>query len=239
MFVFPESVKEDEWLRAVNKSLHPGTDYMLVKHVRLVGMMLIVYVKTAHLEHVSNVSVDTVGTGIMGKLGNKGGVSIRFTFHSTNVCVVNSHLAAHMEELERRNQDHQDICSRTVFTHYERISGDPSLYPGQRRIKDHDMIFWIGDLNYRLGDLDRSEVMEHLEENNLEALQEADQFVQQRHQRKVFVGYKEGRINFIPTYKYDPGTNDWDSSEKARPPAWTDRVLWKGEHVSQKAEGRT
>ena len=77
--------------------------------------------------------------------------------------------------------------------------------------------------------------MEHLEENNLEALQEADQFVQQRHQRKVFVGYKEGKINFIPTYKYDPGTNDWDSSEKARPPAWTDRVLWKGEHVSQTA----
>ena len=50
-----ESVKEDEWLRAVNTSLHPGTDYVLVKHVRLVGMMLIVYVKTAHLEHVSSV----------------------------------------------------------------------------------------------------------------------------------------------------------------------------------------
>ena len=55
MFVFPESVKEDEWLRVVNTSLHPGADYVLVKHVRLVGMMLIVYVKTAHLEHVSSV----------------------------------------------------------------------------------------------------------------------------------------------------------------------------------------
>ena len=91
MFVFPESVKEDEWLRAVNKSLHPGTDYMLVKHVRLVGMMLIVYVKTAHLEHVSSHSPVSVGIGIMGNLGNKVCVSIRFTFHSTNVCMVNSH----------------------------------------------------------------------------------------------------------------------------------------------------
>ena len=40
--------------------------------------------------------------------------------------------------------------------------------------------------------------MEHLEENNLEALQEADQFVQQRHQRKVFVGYKEDMITRTP-----------------------------------------
>lgn len=232
-FVFLESVKEEEWMKAVQVSLHKKANYVMVKHIRLVGMMLLVYTKVEHQEFVHNVSVDTVGTGIMGKLGNKGGVGIRFRFHATDLCFVNSHLAAHTEEFERRNQDYTDICSRMTFTHYERACAESLPMVGSKRIKDQDCVFWLGDLNYRLKDLDCSEVKDLLAENNLAALQECDQFKQQRHQRKVFVGYQEGAITFRPTYKYDPGTNNWDTSEKSRPPAWTDRVLWKGDNVEQ------
>uniref|UniRef100_A0A8D8YIL8 Type II inositol 1,4,5-trisphosphate 5-phosphatase n=1 Tax=Cacopsylla melanoneura TaxID=428564 RepID=A0A8D8YIL8_9HEMI len=143
-FLFNETPKEGEWLRAVTKSLHPGAVYKEICLVRLVGMMLIVFVEENLAQHVDHVACDSVGTGIMGKLGNKGGVAIRLDLHTTSLCFVNSHLAAHTEEYERRNQDYHDIDSRIAFTGF--------LPP--KSIKDHDQIYWLGDLNYRITELD-------------------------------------------------------------------------------------
>lgn len=69
-------------------------------------------------------------------------------------------------------------------------------------------IFWIGDLNYRLVDNPpRSE----FEVTNYSDIIKRDQLYQEMQRRRVFLGYREGEINFRPTYKYDPGTDDWDS----------------------------
>lgn len=50
-----------------------------------------------------------------------------------------------------------------------------------------------------------------------------------------FPFYSEARITFMPTYKFDIGTDNYDSSEKARIPAWTDRILRKGPNLRQLA----
>lgn len=69
-------------------------------------------------------------------------------------------------------------------------------------------------------------------------------------QGSVFPGYKEGLITFLPTYKYDIGTDIYDTryklskyiikeitntlySEKQRIPGWTDRILYKGGQLRQ------
>ena len=52
---------------------------------------------------------------------------------------------------------------------------------------------------------------------------------------QVFSGFNEGPTNFIPTYKYDLFSSDFDTSEKCRVPAWTDRVLWRRKPVSTTA----
>ncbi|XP_046393866.1 inositol polyphosphate 5-phosphatase OCRL [Ischnura elegans] len=224
-FLFNDTPREEEWQEAVINGLHPKAKYSKVKLVRLVGMMLIVFVQEQHLAYVQGVAVETVGTGIMGKMGNKGGVAIRFKLHSTSFCFVNSHLAAHVEEYERRNQDYHDICSRLSFSQ--------SLPP--KGIKDHDQVYWLGDLNYRITELDPKSVKDLIDQENYLRILSYDQFHQQRALKQVFVGYEEGPITFRPTYKYDPGTDDWDSSEKNRAPAWCDRILWKGEGVKQVA----
>ena len=43
----------------------------------------------------------------------------------------------------------------------------------------------------------------------------------------MFHEFQEGSIAFPPTYKYDLFSDDYDTSEKARIPAWTYRILWR------------
>ncbi|XP_014479003.1 PREDICTED: type II inositol 1,4,5-trisphosphate 5-phosphatase [Dinoponera quadriceps] len=219
-FLFHETPREEEWRQVVVNSLHPGGTYTQVALVRLVGIMLLVYALETHIPYIEY-STDTVGTGIMGKLGNKGGVAVSCRIHNTSVCFVNAHLAAHCEEFERRNQDYADICARLSF----------AKFVPPKSFKDHDQIYWLGDLNYRITEMDVNAAKHHIAEGNYAPVLTFDQLGQQRKVGRVFHGFHEAHIDFKPTYKYDPGTDNWDSSEKCRAPAWCDRVLWKGDAI--------
>lgn len=75
--------------------------------------------------------------------------------------------------------------------------------------------------------------MELVKRRDLGRLYENDQLNLQMVAGLAFPYYSEHRITFMPTYKLDIGTDSYDSSEKARIPAWTDRILRKGTNLRQ------
>nr|XP_027195642.1 inositol polyphosphate 5-phosphatase OCRL-1-like [Dermatophagoides pteronyssinus] len=222
-FLFNDYKKEEYWLQICEQSLHPDRQYFLLKKIRLIGMMLVIFAAREFRQYIKNVAAETVGTGILGKMGNKGGVAIRFELHDTSICLVNCHLAAHVEQYERRNQDFREINSRLQFMNLK--------IP--KRIYDHDQIYWFGDLNYRIMTSDTDYVKKLLTLKEFDKLLAIDQLRNQMKERNCFQGFQEGKINHMPSYKYNTGTNEWDSSEKRRPPAWCDRILWRGEMIQQ------
>ncbi|KAK9746422.1 Endonuclease-reverse transcriptase [Popillia japonica] len=220
-FLFSDSPREAEWERAVVSSTHPGAKYRMLALIRLVGIQLIVLIHIDHYGYVRDVAWDTCGTGILGKMGNKGGVAIRIRLYDTTLCFVNSHLAAHQDEVQRRNQDYRDISDRINFRK-----------PPQT-IKEHDQVYWLGDLNYRINKLTHEEVKRLLHFNDVKNILKYDQLGLEQSSGRVFEGYTENEITFQPTYKYDLNTDKFDSSEKARAPAWCDRILYRGKGIHQ------
>ena len=66
-FILVHCAKEEKWLNIVSNSLHPDATYVKISLVRLIGMMLIIFVKQDHVHFVKNISVQTVNTGYKGK----------------------------------------------------------------------------------------------------------------------------------------------------------------------------
>ncbi|XP_056592078.1 synaptojanin-1 isoform X7 [Triplophysa dalaica] len=201
------------WAAELQKNISRDQRYVLLASEQLVGVCLFVYVRPQHAPFIRDVAVDTVKTGMGGATGNKGGVAIRMLFHTTSICFVCSHFAAGQSQVKERNDDYNEIARKLSF-------------PMGRLLASHDYVFWCGDFNYRIS-LPNEEVKELIKQQNWDALIAGDQMVEQKNAGQVFRGFIEGKLDFAPTYKYDLFSEDYDTSEKCRTPAWTDRILWR------------
>ena len=56
-----------------------------------------------------------------------------------------------------------------------------------------------------------NQVKEYVKSGALHKLMPHDQLYRQLTTNAVYKTYKEGAINFPPTYKYDPGTDNFDT----------------------------
>lgn len=200
------------WGMEIQKTINRDHKYVLVASDQLVGVCLFIFVRPEHAPFIKDVAVEQAKTGMGGATGNKGAIAIRMLFHSTSIAFVCSHFAAGQSQVQERNRDFAEIMRQITF-------------PMGRSLSSHDFIFWCGDFNYRI-DMGLEEVKEHVKNQEFHKLLECDQLYIQRQAGNVFQGFKEADISFAPTYKYDLFSDDYDTSEKMRIPAWTDRVLW-------------
>ncbi|RWS10760.1 Inositol polyphosphate 5-phosphatase K-like protein [Dinothrombium tinctorium] len=215
---------EEPWVVAIIEALSKW-GFIKLKHIRLQGILLVLFCKKQHLMNIRDIETSYIRTGLGGYWGNKGAVAIRFSVYGCSVCIVNSHLAAHDNQLQQRINDYNAIIDGLEFTNST-----------TSRVLFHDYIIWFGDLNFRLEELSGNEIHEiilkaksaessKLRQSFIDELLSKDQLSIVRHEGRAFSELDESKLTFLPTYRFKAKTDEYDF--KSRRPAFTDRVLYR------------
>mmetsp|Transcript_6208 Transcript_6208/g.12315 ORF Transcript_6208/g.12315 Transcript_6208/m.12315 type:complete len:487 (-) Transcript_6208:42-1502(-) len=212
-----------------------GQSYVKLRSHTLQATHLIVMIHSALLPFISNPSSLAVATGLSlqgtgQQLGNKGGIGISFKVGRTSFCFINAHLAAHQKAFEKRTAEFVKISQEVAkaLGKAEKNAGGEDAIDANPLCNSFDHVFWSGDMNYRINGT-RSVVDALLEKEMHEVLLNNDQLSLAMKTTTSFIGFKEGPLNFKPTYKFDKGLDTYDTSKKRRIPSWTDRVLYAGQ----------
>jgi len=215
-----------------------GDLYHLLHTAPLVGLFTCIFVKADIRARVSNLSSADIKRGMGGLHGNKGAIVVRFMIDDTSMCFINCHLAAGQSAANQRHNDIAAILEAAVLP----SERDPAIridsYVGGgdgTMVLDHEVCVVNGDLNYRIDTMSRDTVVMAVKAGNLSKLLERDQLLVAKRRNAAFKlrAFEELPITFAPTYKYDVGTDNYDSSEKKRSPAWCDRLLYRGARIQQ------
>ena len=121
------------------------------------------------------------------------------------------------------NTDEQNLKSKVD------LGCDLDLEP-DAGMNQYDLVIFSGDLNYRIN-MDKEEVKKLIDSKDIETLLEKDQLYSALNKKEIDLDdFYEGRITFMPTYKFMDGTNDYDYAERV--PGWTDRILYRANNLS-------
>uniref|UniRef100_A0A8C8ZX20 Inositol polyphosphate 5-phosphatase K n=1 Tax=Prolemur simus TaxID=1328070 RepID=A0A8C8ZX20_PROSS len=212
---------EDPWSSFFMDVLSP-LNLVKVSHVRMQGILLLVFAKYLHLPYIQILFTNSTPTGLFGYWGNKGGVNICLKVYGYYVSIINCHLPPHISNNDQR------------LEHFDRIL-EMQNFEGQDipNILDHDLILWFGDMNFRIEDFGLHFVRESIKNQCYSHLWEKDQLSIAKKHDPLLREFQEGPLLFPPTYKFDRNSSDYDTSEKRRKPAWTDRILWRLKRQSQ------
>ncbi|XP_018310819.1 72 kDa inositol polyphosphate 5-phosphatase isoform X2 [Mycetomoellerius zeteki] len=213
-----------EWEAALQETVGPS--HVLLTSSNLGTLHLALFIRRDLIWFCSIPEEDNFSTRTGTAFRTKGAVAIALMIFGTSFLFVTAHLTAHQEKVKERVNDIKRIVRNLDL---------PKELPIRHKSKDvtqnFDCVFWCGDLNFRLAQ-PREEVIQWI--TNTCFPQESpinmrkDQLKNILNEGAVLRGFEEAPIMFPPTYKYDPGTQNFDSSSKQRTPAYTDRILFRG-----------
>jgi hypothetical protein len=226
----------NSWEETLDKCI--GKRYAKIGSSSIQGIKLAIFSRLELRKSVYEIKTQTVALGLHRWWGNKGSAAIAFRLSSgvasTSFLFINSHFCAGESKLQQRNKNYRDteIC----------LTLNDSISREKIASNRFDVTVWMGDLNYRIqgvGDgvfhrLQQCEKKSKEFESILEYLITQDELRRGMNNGLVFSNFSEGEIRFPPTYKYDLGTSNFDSSAKRRIPSWTDRILFKASTAAVK-----
>jgi len=227
----------DHLTRCIEDYMPTTQPYSLLHTASMVGLFTCIFVKASERSRIKHVHTAEVKRGMGGLHGNKGALVLRMVLDDSSICFVNCHLAAGQTQTIHRNNDVAAILETealppnplnndSIAQHSDIFAsgGDGSM------ILDHEICILNGDLNYRIDTMGRDTVVKHVQQKNLSRLLERDQLLLSRKKNPGFRlrAFQESPITFAPTYKYNLHSDEYDSSEKRRAPAWCDRILYRG-----------
>ncbi|EAX97351.1 Endonuclease/Exonuclease/phosphatase family protein [Trichomonas vaginalis G3] len=204
--VIGSTAAKGEWLKTFRKVMTlTQLDYALLKCESLGGVFTAVFIRPSFPHYFAVEQPQQLRLGVAGILANKSALIYHMIISRASFYVVGCHLAPHTGNNKERLAQIELIL---------------------KQIPECDYIIILGDMNFRIL-LPYKNAVEFANEHKISELLETDQLKAGLNFTDILTGFEEGPITFPPTYKFDVGTNTYDTGPKHRAPAYTDRVIVK------------
>lgn len=199
----------DAWMHELSQ-FYNAYDYTLVSFSALYDTFIVVFILKSLKKWVSNIKSSTKAFSSTPK-NRKGAVITSFSIEATSFCFVSCHLVSGAGTVLERNENCKEILDTKGHTKDIEMS------------HEFDYVFFSGDLNYTIN-AEEALKANSLNAKNFSELIKYDQLLIQISLGNVLAGFKEGPLEFSPTYPANPLDDSISDFNKA---GWNDRVLYK------------
>uniref|UniRef100_A0A6I8RV86 Inositol polyphosphate-related phosphatase domain-containing protein n=1 Tax=Xenopus tropicalis TaxID=8364 RepID=A0A6I8RV86_XENTR len=208
-----------------------GHGYVLLHSAAHGVLYMSLFMRRDLVRFCSQAESAKVTTRFFPMIKTKGALAVSFTFFGTSFLFISSHFAAGDSKVKKRIQNYEKIIKDLQLPKKVPLTNPNCSHPDDVTSR-FDEVFWFGDFNFRLSKsrTEMNSILENIPQNDVSSLLQYDQLSEEVNKGTLFRGFKEADIHFFPTYKFDIGSDVYDTSGKQRTPSYTDRVMYKSRH---------